>query len=172
MRRGLTMIELLLALSLLSLITLTAASWTQIAARAVTGPVESARWRAMAETVLQRIAEDLAIGDFDPVEADATGANQNQPRRVSIHDGILEIKTRDHAGGTAPIVGQAKHLYKFDPSKRHLELAVQAESREIVRPLLDDIETFECTPDAKSGRFRVTISSRDKVIVTRTYRLQ
>ena len=51
MRRGLTMIELLVALSLLTLIVLAAASWTQVTSKASATAAEPLRWRAAAEAV-------------------------------------------------------------------------------------------------------------------------
>ena len=167
------MIELLLALSLLSLITLTAASWTQIAAHATSGPLDSARWRAAARTVLQRIAEDLAVGDFNLVDDRGSGSGQEQVTRIAVHDGVLEIRTRDVAASvTGQRVGPAKHVYRFERSAGRLELLVQSDSGDVVRPLLDGVEGFECNVNETRSRFQVTINSKDKLAVTRTYSFQ
>ena len=62
MRRGLTMIELMLAVSLLAVLMLAVTSWIQVTARAGATTIEPARWRGAAEAVLQLIHDDLVTG--------------------------------------------------------------------------------------------------------------
>src|SRR5262245_41706525 len=113
MRRALTMIEPLLALSLLSMLMLAIASWHQTSERAsssVPGPVQ---WRTAATAVLQLVHDDVISGDFKSKDK-GKGGRQPDLSRFVISSESLEIVTRDR--------GEAKHRYQFDPVHKRLSL--------------------------------------------------
>jgi len=166
MRRGLTMIELLVALGLLSAVMLAVVSWTQVMAQTsqhATGPV---RWRSAAEAVLRLIHDDLVSGDL--VAARKRGT-RDKPR-IQIVDGVLQINTRavDPAGTSGPVV----HRYALEVSSR----ALRREQRTLQGPpssrlLLDDVLEWQCAVDEEEQVLRVSVTSQDQITVARTYLL-
>ena len=82
--RGLTLVEVLVSLSLLSSLMLVASWWVVEFARNAFPLEERLRWESCAREVLCRIAEDAQIGDLAPSETS----------KVEIEDGHLRIWTR------------------------------------------------------------------------------
>src|SRR5882672_6848049 len=83
MRRGLTLIELLLAIALLSGIVIAAGAWTGIAGHAATRASEPMRLQIAANAALQLIHDDLAVGDFEG----PTDPTRPAPSWVSVANG-------------------------------------------------------------------------------------
>ena len=132
MRRGLTMVELLLAVSLLTPITLAIAAWTQVAARASASAAEPMRWRAAAEAALQLIHDDLVTGDFAEGPTDPSSHESH----VEVDDGSLRIRTR--AVGSEVIIGPSLHRYILDALSGELRLRQRTlDGKLSTRPLLD-----------------------------------
>ncbi len=162
MRRGLTMIELLLALSLLAVVMLAVASWTQVTAQASATAAGPVHWRAAAEAMLQLIHDDLATGDFGP---------EVRQTPVAVIDGVLEIHTR--AGASSDLVGPVTHRYRLDASAREMKLEQRtASGRRRTHLLLDRVDQWKCAIDDERETLTVTIASREGSSVTRSYVLQ
>lgn len=83
MRRGLTLIETLLSVALLSALVIAAGSWLRLAGHAASELALEAKWRSAAAAALQLIADDLESGN--PGESD----------RVECESDLLAIRTRD-----------------------------------------------------------------------------
>ena len=156
MKRGLTMIELLMALSLLAVLMVAVASWTQIAARASARAAQPTRWQTVAEATLELIGTDLLVGDFEP--------NPRRPR-VVVYDQRLEIRTRQGSSGDNH--GSVTHRYIFNPPDHELRL----EERAVHRILLDRVDDWRCTVDEEEQVLTVTIIARHGYQVTRSYLL-
>ena len=157
MRNGLTMIELLLALSLLSALVLVIASWTQVAAQASARGAAPMRWRPAAEAVLNLIHDDIACGDFT-----------SQPRRrgaaephVEAVDGVLLIRTR--AGGAVT------NRYVFDSIAQELRLEQSRQGRPTVRPLIRRVAEWDCRIDTEGSILAVSITSDTGDVAVRSY---
>ncbi|MCH8166198.1 MAG: prepilin-type N-terminal cleavage/methylation domain-containing protein [Planctomycetes bacterium] len=167
MRRGLTMVELLLALSLLSAILLATASWTQVAARTTADSIYPVRWRAAAQAVLQLIHDDLVTGDF----TDTQRGRRNQNARVAVVNGALRIRTRA-IGHTGDVTGLAIHRYAFDAYSGQLRLDQQTVTgTRYTRPLLDQVQEWQCVIDEEQNLLTVTITSSEESVIARSYLL-
>lgn len=163
MRRGLTMLELLVAVSLLAVLMLGVASWIQVTARAGASDHQPARWRAAAHTVLQLIHDDLVTGDL--------GAAQRRTP-VEIVDRVLVVRTRVRAPDD--IAGPIAHRYKLDTSSNILQLEQRlSNGRRATRPLLDDVGEWHCSIDDQQTTLTVSIAprGRDGQAITRRYEL-
>ena len=159
MRRGLTIIELLLALSLLTVIMLAVASWTQTTASATAKAAEPGRWRAAGEAVLQLIHDDLAIGDF--------GTNDQGPR-VKIIDGDLQIRTR--AAPASGFVGSITHRYEYHAPSHELALEqLRPDGRRHTRLLVDRVDRWKCEIDDEQRVLTITIGLNTDLEIAREY---
>lgn len=162
MKRGLTLIELLLALSLLSAVMVAGAEMIATAARVQSAVITPLQWEAAAGAALQLIHDDILTGDF---------AAESQPRRrktepaVQILEGKLHILTR------SPAQGEARHVFRLDSRTSTLRLMIDGKAKHnMATPLLDHIKTFECELNRERSLLTVTLSSTDGQHVSRRYR--
>ncbi len=159
------MVELLLALSLLTAILLATASWTQVAARASADTTYPVRWRAAAEAVLQLIHDDLVTGDF----TDTQRGRRDQNARVAVVDGALRIRTRA-VGHTVDVTGRAIHRYAFDAFSGQLRLDQRTVTgTRYARPLLDHVQEWQCVIDEEQKLLTVTITFSEESVIERSY---
>lgn len=172
--RGLTLIELLATVALLSSIVVAATSWIQIASAAGADALQAARWRNAANAVLALIHDDLVSGDFNSTDPghrkDRKEPNQQEHEaHCRVIDGALVIATRGAQGI------ESAHRYRRDPMENRLErITAGASGRsepEMRRPLLGDVESFNARTTEDTSRLDVTITSSAGVRVTRSYRL-
>ena len=161
MKRGLTMVELLLALSLLAVLMVAVASWTRIAAQASAKAAQPTRWRTAAERTLELIQADLLIGDFE-----------DDPRtpRIEVASGQLKIRTRQvSADGFG---GSVTHRYVFNTPDHELRLEERASGgRQHSRLLLNDVSDWQCMIEEEEQILSVTITARDGREHARRYAL-
>ncbi len=164
MRRcGLTMIEVLVALGLLSALMLTVTSWIQTTVRAST-LAEPMRWRVAAEAVLQLIHDDLMTGDFEAEQ------ERNQQSRVMVENGSLRIRTRAVQGGDE--TGPTIHRYELDTLTSELGRTNEPKrGRHTTRLLLDDVASFNCRLDEERTILTVSITSGSGQSIQRSYLL-
>ena len=163
MRRGLTMIEVLVALGLLSALVLTLTSWIQTTARAGT-LAEPMRWRVATEAVLQLIHDDLMTGDF---LSEQPRRRRRQPR-VIVEDGSLRIRTRAVQGGDE--IGPTVHRYELDALTRELGRSNEPKrGRHTTRLLLDDVRNWSCRIDEERTMLIVSITSDTGQSIQRSY---
>lgn len=161
MRRALTMIEMLLSLSLLSLLMLAVAAWTQTTARASVAYTEPQRWQLAAQAVLQLVHDDLVTGDYQ--RRQASGAQENA--RVKIESSTLSITTRD-AGR------EIVRDYKFDPMRRQLELTcTHGQGLQRIRLVLTQVDQWQPVIDEDQHVLSVAIKPLVGEPVARSYLL-
>ncbi|MEW6747694.1 MAG: prepilin-type N-terminal cleavage/methylation domain-containing protein [Planctomycetota bacterium] len=153
--RGLTMIELLLALSLLSAILLATFSWTQITGRALADGGRKARWERAATALLRVIHDDLACGDF--LEEEHEGSPTTE--RISVAEGTFRVVTRS---GGLPIERQ----YSFVKGDAAVTLE-EPSSR--ARALLGEVADFVVTMDQDAMVIDVSITSLSGLARHRRY---
>ena len=168
------MLEMLLAIALLSAIVAATAAWTQVAASLVspTGPTADARWSLAASAVLDLIQQDLQSGDFQPLR-DA-GTSKPKLRAIITKDELaIDTRTGGDVGGN--VGGAARHQYRFDALKNQLTLVETPagdSSAQHDRPLLSGVKEWTCATDIKRRCFDVSIAGMDGCTVTRRYQLQ
>lgn len=144
------MVEIMFALSLLTVVAAAVALWTQVAARAAAGAAGPEQWQAMAEVVLQHIHDDMAAGDLD--------GKRDEPR-VRIRDGELEIRTR--ASAAAGLIGPVVCRYRNDPTTDRLLLQQQShDGTQRTRLLLDRVQEWNLSIDQEKRTLAVTITAQ------------
>jgi type II secretory pathway component PulJ len=164
-RRGLSMIETLLALALLAAIVAASASWTAMASRVAAQATEPAQREAVVETLFGLIHEDLVSGDFDPEARRAR--EQAIHERARTQDNELEIQGR----------GSTKHTYRLDRSAHRLERVERSRNDVESRRLLEGVTQFTCVLDVQRQVLDVSIDltlragEESTTTLTRRYRL-
>ena len=158
-QQGMTLVEVLVSLGLLSAVMLGVVSWTQVSGRELAAAVEPARWERAAAAVLQSIQDDLLIGDFQ-----AEGA---ETPRVRIDEGQLVIPTRrgSHPGG--PLVRE----YAFDRAAGTLVATERTRverrpDQTAARLLLGDVADWRCSLEDEVLRVEI-LSTTGKWLVRR-----
>ncbi len=161
--RGMTMLELLMALAILSALVLTLAAWTRVAGDLSAASAAEMRWRHAAEAVLALVHDDLAAGDLQ--------GDQDQ-ERVEIKDTVLRISTRPTTEGDIRGRGLVRHRYLLDPLSARLALESMTDRDERrTRPLIDGVGGWVCEIDEERSVLRVTIESVEGTALTRSYHL-
>ena len=108
MNRGMTLVEVLVSLALLSALSLASLGWTQMT-RDLARSVEPIAWNAAADRVMQQISNDLTTGDFSPSDEEElptapTTVTATQKRRVSVESGsLLRIRTRSRSESSGEV---------------------------------------------------------------------
>lgn len=139
--RGMTLIEVILALALLSVLTIGATSWIVGTARSSTTVGSRATWETAAQATFRLIRDDLASSDqFEVAPSE----------RVSVAGDRLIIHTRD-AGGVAT------HQYEL----ANAELCVRGLNGARVTVLLDRVSVFESSIDPELRILSVLIRHED-----------
>lgn len=157
-RRGLTMIELLLALGLLSMVMTVVAFWTQTAARSSVTLAEPARWRMAAQAVLDIVHDDIASGDFEPMNE----RDKAEKPRVTVGANELDIKTRSRR--------PFQHSYRWDLVHNQLNLMeTDRQGEQRIRLLLDQVGGWECEIDERKELLTVSIKSLGGQMVKRSF---
>lgn len=147
MRHGMTMVELLLALALLSGLALACVSWTTTASRALATEGGRASWRAAAERSLDLVDEAFAVEDARL----STGGQSGRGPRVETGDGWITVGTRATVPGDEPAIAIAVRM-------RVANGVLQAEwlddeGTELAsRPLLGDVAALEVDTQELEGR--------------------
>ncbi|MFG0243481.1 MAG: prepilin-type N-terminal cleavage/methylation domain-containing protein [Phycisphaerales bacterium JB054] len=170
MRHGMTMVELLLALALLSGLALACVSWTATASRALATEGGRASWRAAAERSLDLVDGAFAVED---VGLRTGGGRRERGPRVEIGDGWITVGTRAAVPGDKPLVAVAIQLRVADGVLRAAWL--DHEGRELAsRPLLGDITALDvASQELEDRRVLLTLRlvHRAGASVERTWRL-
>src|SRR5262245_45979586 len=116
--RGLTLIEILVAVGLMSLVMIAAASWIQTTTRASSEFATPARWEVAAQAVLALIHDDICTGDFESHRQAKDGIRLERAR---VNDGRLSIMTRGHGE-------PCTHEFTLDTLKGELSLEEKGSS--------------------------------------------
>jgi len=101
-RRGITLVELLATLSLLTLMSVISVSWMTTVLRSQTRSDLDANWGRASVSVLDLIGRDVL--SVDRLDA---GDGSGLPR-VGVEENMVRIRTRDDSGAVV-------HRYVFDP---------------------------------------------------------
>lgn len=131
-RRGITLIELLATLSLLTILSIVSVSWMTTVLRSQSRLTSQASWHRASVAVLDLIGQDvLTVDRLD------TGGRSNTPRIV-VEDNILRIRARDHEG-------LSTQQYSFDEGSSELHRQYQGQRRQADQvALLGDTQAFVC----------------------------
>lgn len=151
MRHGMTMVELLLALALLSGLALACVSWTTAASRALTTEGGRISWRVAAERSLDFVDEAFAVEDV------RLRMHGGRGRRVEIGDGSITVGTRDAVPGDEPAVAVAIRLRVADGVLRADWLDEEG-SALTTRPLIGEVAALEVdTQELEDRRVLLTL---------------
>lgn len=131
-RRGLTIVELLLALALLSGLAAAAVAWTTSSVASGRALQARARWETAAAATLDMLGEDLSSGDVSGRRLDRDGV----PDWIVVEQDRFAIQIR-----FAPYSGQERVRYELDPETGVLSRSFLADGVERGRPrvLLGDV---------------------------------
>ena len=157
-RAGMTMVEVLIALAVLSALMAVMASWTKIACTLGVTTGRSSEMRRSVETVFRCLREDLLVGDF------RTRDGTDEPRVVA--DGhTLLIMTR------TPVRGSTERRYEYEPHAGRLVVEESGPDTMGRRGIATGITGFECAIDETQSWLAVSIASADGRAHTQRYRL-
>jgi hypothetical protein len=163
MSRGMTILELLAAVVLMSAVMVAGVSWLRIAASDTAVAGQRLGWSIAARAVFARIEEDIQTGDLSGEE----------PKAQVGKDGTLRVRTR--------VRGPILCVYRWDESTGVLwrdEVAasggVDSEPAGDPRPprrLLAELAGAEFTDNRKAKTLTVALTSRRACTWSRSYRL-
>lgn len=170
MRRAMTIVELLLALALLSGLALACVSWTTAASRTLATEGGRASWHAAAERSLDLVDEAFAVED---ARLRTDGSRGDHSRRVEIRDSWITVGTRAAIPGDKPAVAAAMRLRVADGVLRADWL--DEEGRELAsRPLLGEVAALQAdTQELEDRRVLLTLRlvHHAGALAERTWRL-
>lgn len=131
-RRGITLIELLATLSLLTILSVVSVSWMTMVLRSQSRLTSQASWHRTSVEVLDLIGQDMLT--VDRLNA---GGRSNTPRIV-VEDNIIRIRTRSHEG-----VGIQQ--YSFDQGSSELHRQYQGQQIQANQvALIGETQAFVC----------------------------
>ena len=166
MKRGMTLLELTLALSLLGALAIVCLSWVQFAGRSSLQVAEPLRWRLAADAFLASIEDDLLTGDFD---SSLDEVRDPENRRVRSDGGALAIRTRARDGLRGPVL----HRYELEDRERLVRsvehVARSNRPRPEPRTLLTDVARFVVTIGEERDVLDVQLISRRGVRLSRRF---
>jgi len=153
--RGLTLVELLLALGLLSGLSAVIASWSVTTLRGTRQLEEPARWRTAARSGLRHIQEALLVADED---------GDDTALRARFEDGVLSILSRSSLSPGRTAI----HAYRRDASRSKWLLAVEGGAERI---LLLNVKSFDVELDESMRTLFVRLESGKGGAVERRFRI-
>lgn len=138
---GFTLTEVLLALGLVSLMTVGLFGWTTTTARAAAALSGPATWNATAEAALRAIHWDLFVADLgQPIET-----------RVQAQGSSLRILTRSESAA-----GPIEHQYVLEHGTL-IRKEVPPRGRTTHRLLVDQVTAWRCEVSSRERRWDVTL---------------
>jgi prepilin-type N-terminal cleavage/methylation domain-containing protein len=162
MTRGMTLIEVLISLALLTAVVSAAAAWTTIVGHATSTTLEPSRWRSAARNALQLIHDDILTGDFEPPKQ----PRENADPTVTTEDGTLSIRSRI---ASPDGVAKMRH-YRLDAMTQTLTTTIETDLQE-QRRLMTGVDEFSCAIDDEHTLLAVTIASTQFGSLSRSYTL-
>ena len=159
---GVTLVEVLVSMTLLTGVILALGAWIEVTANAAATIQAPLHWHQAADATLRVIGDACSTGDFE------REPRANNASRVTVHErtSALTIHTR------APGKGSATLVIEFDERANRLmrKLDVGGETIE-TRRLIGLVADWHCTFDDDSSELNVTLESTDGETVTRSYTL-
>ena len=172
LHRGMTLIELLVALGLLSILGLGASSWLALTAESQHRFGHRLRFEQTADAALSRIFEDVMVGDFvlefnddrdSPQTRGGRGEGEGREGRiekVKIDDDELIIHTRSLEPET--IGKSVTRIYSFDDSTGTLSVRGENTNEEDSdRKLLLNLATCEWRIERKAKQSEDSVSQNE-----------
>ena len=167
-RRGMTLLELLLALALLGSLCSLLSSWLVTVSRLTGEQAPRMQWRSSAQRVLDAIGDDLECGDFQTPDRRREGS-----LRFEIVDGQrLRIEARSTYAQDPTHPGPAVHEYHIGQGVGMLVLSMfrkDGSSATTTRPLLSDVADWTVIRDDQDKTLTVTIEAACGEVVGRRY---
>lgn len=158
MRDGMTLLETVLALALLTALFTGSAWWLREAAALRVTAASPLRFEQASRALLDRIGDDLLVGDF-------TSSEPRREPRVRIVEGMLTIRTRDH--------GLATRAYGFDRNRGEVFEETRApgagagvSARSV---LLGDVKEFVVSIEPRTAFLHVAIHPPSAPVVRRSW---
>lgn len=131
-RRGISLIEMLVTISILSLLMIVSVSWMTTMLRSQDVAGNNANWKRASSALLDRIAEDIHAVDRLEARSRQSGA------RIIVEGSVLRIETRDQQGLSV-------NRYIFNQELGAVHRIDQSASEALYPiPLLGDVGSFEC----------------------------
>lgn len=162
MRRGLTLIEMLLSLALCAAIIAGMAGWMQLSLRPDDSCARIA-WERAAEAIMLAISDDLATCDRAPQSSRALRNSAHD--QIAASTGELRLRTRSPSTGN---ISSTEKRYVFDGSSQNLVSEHGGAGGR--RRILTDVASFEASIDQSQRILTITLTSCDGQIVTRRFR--
>lgn len=163
-RTAFSLVEMLVALVLLTALVLVAVSWMTMIVGRQDRDQQRASWARASSMILDQVGRDL-------MQADSIEESRHRTPRVRLSDGQLSIRTLDRSE-------PAGVRYEFDPGSRSVLRvgAGQDAGNAAVPPLIGDVGAWEAEITMPDGRhtlavLRVTIRSTGGLQRTRDYTL-
>lgn len=154
-RRGLTLLELLLAMVLVTGLLLASANLLRVAATIFHAALADHRWESAATGVVNRIADDVMCSD--------NSGTSNEPL-ARCENGSLYIRTRWTRDGSAPI---HQVRYSYDQTTHLLQRAPVGTDEEPVA-ILGRVSRFRAQVEGR--RLSITIESDSGQVAAREVR--
>lgn len=167
--RGLTLVEVLVSLALLASLAAATAAWLTTAHEGARRIERSLRIEAAMEATLDRIGEDVMIGDFLLDLPGAQRGSSGRTDRVTISADDLTVATR---GGVGEHLGQpVHHNYRFERTSGQLvrEVVAQKPGDTISRVLVAELTDFDVQYDPIELTLCVTLRSTSGITRARSW---
>ena len=167
-RRGLTILELLLALALLSALCSLLTSWLVTVSKLSAEHGPRLEWQSAALRILDTIEDDLVCGDFETVDR----RRPETPRIEVVEPSRLRIVTRSTSTQTPGSPGPAIHEYRFDRASGTLFLSISSSAQPGSiedRPLTTEVADWIVELDEEERVLVVTIASRHGAELSRRF---
>ena len=154
--RGLTLLEMLLALAILASICGIAAEWTRAAADVSRHLADPARWTQAARATTAFVRDDLLVTDPDAAPED----------RVRREGTTTVVRTRAVLGTPGDVVD---HRFELDATNGVLRVVERrADGDAIARDLLHRVHDWTLELDAEAAVVRIAIVGPDGFAITET----
>lgn len=170
--RGLTLIELLAALTMLAALVSTTAAWLVAASRGTSDLRRRLLIDSAISAALERIGEDIVVGDFTAASTRPTSASPGAPARITIGGtNEVTIVTRGREGESAgrPVI----HTYRLDPVSSELRREASVpHGRSLDRRILcGGLRSFEVEMDEPPRVLRLRIVTTDGQVTDQSWRI-
>jgi len=139
MSRGVTLIEMLLAVTLLSGVAVVTATWMSVVARSQTEFAPSVRWESAARATLDLIADDLASWDSAPRAREPRIRASQESLVIRTRSGTDDSVTyRVRQGrltqGESVLLGECEWVrFDFDEETGVLEVALERDGGRVMQ---------------------------------------
>lgn len=170
-RRGLTLLEVLVALAIVSSLALAVFTWVSSVARAAQAASSRASRDATIAGILRSIQDDLACRDF--------GAARDDPERrvVSVDAGTLIVRTRAPSSeigspemGSSEIRGPIRRAYHYEQSDRMVVLRETTDDGVERRSILARrVDVFEVILAERGDQFVLSVAIDDGPVARRRF---